>query len=125
MTGSALPVITTLSAAIIVAALVLAWRVRRLGTPRQRAFTRLLDAADALEARLRTAKAEIEAITGDEDESVRAALQEMLRQRLWLQQHGETASIQTLNELRASIDQARARIDEQLIQVERARAAAP
>lgn len=125
MTGSALPVITTLSAAIIVAALALAWRVRRPGTPRQRAFTRLLDAADALEARLRTAKAEIEAITGDEDESVRAALQEMLRQRLWLQQHGETASIQTLDELRASIDQARARIDRQLIQVERARAAAP
>jgi methyl-accepting chemotaxis protein len=125
VTGSALPVITTLSAAIIVAALALAWRVRRPGTPRQRAFTRLLDAADALEARLRTAKAEIEAITGDEDESVRAALQEMLRQRLWLQQHGETASIQTLDELRASIDQARARIDRQLIQVERARAAAP
>lgn len=125
MTGSALPVLTTLSAAIIVAALALTWRVRRLGTPRQRAFTRLLDAADALEARLRTAKAEIEAITGDEDESVRAALQEMLRQRLWLQQHGETASIQTLDELRASIDQARARIDQQLIQVERARTAAP
>ncbi len=125
MTGSALPAITTLAAAITVAALALAWRVRRLGAPRQRAFTRLLDAADALEARLRTAKAEIEAITGDEDESVRAALQEMLRQRLWLQQHGETASIQTLDELRASIDQARARIDQQLIQVERARAAAP
>lgn len=125
MTGSALPVFTILSAIIIVAALALAWYVRRLGTPRQRAFTRLLDAADALEARLRTAKAEIEAITGDEDESVRAALQEMLRQRLWLQQHGETASIQTLDELRASIDQARARIDQQLIQVERARAAAP
>jgi len=125
VTGSALPVFTILSATIIVAALALAWYVRRLGTPRQRAFTRLLDAADALEARLRTAKAEIEAITGDEDESVRAALQEMLRQRLWLQQHGETASIQTLDELRASIDQARARIDQQLIQVERARAAAP
>ena len=125
MTGSALPVFTILSATIIVAALALAWYVRRLGTPRQRAFTRLLDAADALEARLRTAKAEIEAITGDEDESVRAALQEMLRQRLWLQQHGETASIQTLDELRASIDEARARIDQQLIQVERARAAAP
>jgi methyl-accepting chemotaxis protein len=125
VTGSALPAITTLAAAITVAALALAWRVRRRDAPRQRAFTRLLDAADALEARLRTAKAEIEAITGDEDESVRSALQEMLRQRLWLQQHGETASIQTLNELRASIDQARARIDQQLIQIERARAAAP
>jgi hypothetical protein len=125
VTGSALPAITTLAATITVAALALAWRVRRRDAPRQRAFTRLLDAADALEARLRTAKAEIEAITGDEDESVRSALQEMLRQRLWLQQHGETASIQTLNELRASIDQARARIDQQLIQIERARTAAP
>lgn len=125
MTGLALPVITLLSALIAIAALAWAWRVLRRGTPRQRAFTRLLDAADALEARLRTAKTEIEAITGDEDESVRAALQEMLRQRLWLQQHGETASIQTLDELRASIDQARSRIDQQLIQVERARAAAP
>lgn len=123
MTGFPLSVITVLSVAIVVAALALLWRVRRRGTPRQRAFTRLLDAADALEARLRTAKAEIEAITGDEDETVRAALQEMLRQRLWLQQHGETASIQTLDELRVSIEQARARIDQQLIQVERARSA--
>ncbi len=125
MTGSALPVITTLSAAIIVAALASVWHVRRRDASRQRAFTRLLDAADALEARLRTAKAEIEAITDDEDESVRAALQEMLRQRLWLQQHGATASIRTLDELRVSIDQARARIDQQLIEVERARSAAP
>lgn len=84
-------------------------------------MTRLLDAADALEARLRTAKAEIEAITGDEDETVRAALQEMLRQRLWLQQHGETASIQTLDGIRTSIEQAQAKIDQQLVLVERAR----
>lgn len=125
MTGFALPAITILSAVIVVAALALAWRVLRRGTPRQRAFTRLLDAADALEARLRTAKAEIEAITGDEDESVRAALQEMLRQRLWLQQHGQTASTRTLDDIRVSIEQARARIDQQLILVERARSAAP
>lgn len=88
-------------------------------------MTRLLDAADALEARLRTAKAEIEAITGDEDDTVRSALQEMLRQRLWLQQHGETASVQTLDEIRTSIEQARIRIDQQLVLVERARTAHP
>lgn len=88
-------------------------------------MARLLDAADALEARLRTAKAEIEAITGDEDETVRAALQEMLRQRLWLQQHGGTATIQTLDEIRTSIEQARARIDQQLVLVERARSVPP
>ncbi len=88
-------------------------------------MTRLLDAADALEARLRTAKAEIEAITGEEDETVRAALQEMLRQRLWLQQHGDTASIRTLDGIRISIDEARARIDQQLVLVERARTVHP
>ena len=88
-------------------------------------MARLLDAADALEARLRTAKAEIEAITGDEDETVRAALQEMLRQRLWLQQHGGTATIQTLDGIRTSIEQARARIDQQLVLVERARSVPP
>ena len=82
---------------------------------------RLLDAADALEGRLRTAKAEIEAITGGEDETVRTALQEMLRQRLWLQQHGQTASVQTLDGIRVSIEQARIRIDQQLVLVESAR----
>lgn len=125
MPGFPLSVITVLSAVIAVAALVLAWRVRGRGASRQRALTRLLDAADALEARLRTAKAEIEAITGDEDDTVRAALQEMLRQRLWLQQHGATASTRTLDEIRVSIEQARVRIDQQLTLVERARISAP
>lgn len=121
VTAFSLPVV----AIAIIAALTLAWRFARRNGPRQRAMTRLLDAADALEARLRTAKAEIEAITGDEDDTVRTALQEMLRQRLWLQQHGEAASIQTLDEIRASIEQARIRIDQQLVQVERARIATP
>jgi methyl-accepting chemotaxis protein len=125
VTAFSFPVVTAASivAAIIVLALV--WRFVRRGTPRQRAMTRLLDAADVLEARLRTAKTEIEAITGGEDETVRTALQEMLRQRLWLQQHGQTASIQTLDEIRASIEQARSRIDQQLVLVERARTVQP
>ena len=106
----------------VTVALGLVWRFSRRETPRQRAMIRLLDAADALEARLRTAKAEIEAITGDEDETVRTALQEMLRQRLWLQQHGDTASVQTLDGIRVSIEQARRRIDQQLVLVERASA---
>jgi hypothetical protein len=121
VTADTLLSVPVLSFAIIVIALGLSWHISRRGAARQRAMTRLLDAADALEARLRTARSEIEAITGDEDASVRAALQEMLRQRLWLQQHGETASIQQLDEIRASIEQARQRIDEQLVLVERAR----
>ncbi|MFZ5635214.1 MAG: hypothetical protein ACOY82_01365 [Pseudomonadota bacterium] len=115
-------------AALVVVALIavgLAWRISRRDLPRQRAFTRLLDAADALESRLRAARSEIEAITGDEDETVRTALHEMLRQRLWLQQHGSTAPVRKLEEMRVSIDQARARIDQQLDLVQRARSEAP
>lgn len=125
MTVFTFPTIAAIALAVIFLALVLAWAYGRRDNPRQLALTRLLDAADALEARLRTAKTEIEAITGDEDETVHTALQEMLRQRLWLQQHGSSASVQKLDEIRRSIEEARTRIDQQLVLVERARIAAP
>jgi Flp pilus assembly protein TadB len=104
--------------AIIIAVLLL----RRRSSRRQRALSQVLDAADALEERLRTARAEIEAIAGSEDNPVRDALQEMLRQRLWLQQHGQQASVAQLVQVRDSIDAGRQRIDQQLLQIERARA---
>lgn len=84
----------------------------------------LLDAADALETRLRTARDEVSAITGSDDNAVRDALQEMLRQRLWLQQHGAAATLGQLADVRRSIDAARARIDQQLLQIARGRTAA-
>ena len=85
-------------------------------------MTELLDAADALEDRLREARAEIEAVAGDEANPVRDAMQEMLRQRLWLQQHGDAASLVQLDSVRVSIDAARDSIERQLLQIERARA---
>lgn len=95
-------------------------------TPRQRALHELLDAADALEARLRTARAEIEAVTGNEGQDpVGEAMREMLRQRLWLRDHGQGASLARLAEVRASIDDARARIDQQLSRIDQARAPLP
>ena len=97
---------------------------RRRAAQRQRARTlaQVLDAADALEARLRTARAEIEAIAGTEDNPVREALQEMLRQRLWLQQHGDAATLAQLSQVRDSIQAGAERIDQQLARIERARA---
>lgn len=100
----------------------LALLVRRQGGRRQQAVRQVLDAADALEDRLRAAREEIEAIAGSEDDPVRIAMQEMLRQRLWLQQHGDAASLQELGLVRDSIEAARQRIDQQLVQIERARA---
>jgi len=109
-----------LLAAIVVA--VVAFIYFNRGRRRQGAVRGLLDAADALEARLRTARAEIEAVAGDEADPVRDAMREMLRQRLWLQQHGAAASLEELGTVRASLEAARLKIDLQLAQIERARA---
>lgn len=95
---------------------------RRRAGRRQRAMRQLLDAADALEARLRVARAEIEAVVGDDiEDPVQAAMREMLRQRLWLREHGAEASVADLQQVRSSIDEARTRIEQQLVQIERAR----
>ena len=112
--------LVSLLATALLIALFIAWR-RRSGR-RQHALAEVLDAADALEERLRTARSEIEAIAGSDDNPVRDAMQEMLRQRLWLQQHGATASVAELETVRASFTNARQKIDQQLVQIERARA---
>ena len=97
--------------------------LRRVPAKRRRAMREVLDSADALEARLRAARAEIEAVIDDHAEDpVRDAMREMLRQRLWLRDHGKTASVEQLTEVRGSIDAARARIEQQLAQIKRARA---
>lgn len=117
------PALMLLLAAIVaVAALAAALAIRNLGGRRQRAVRELLDAADQLEARLRAARAELEAVAGDGVNPVREAMQEMLRQRLWLQQHGAGATVAELDSVRASFNSARQRIDQQLAQIERARA---
>ncbi len=89
---------------------------------RQRAVREVLDAADALEARLRTARAEIAAVAGEDGrDPVGEAMREMLRQRLWLRDHGRQASLAQLAEVRSSIDQARGRIEQQLNKIAAAR----
>jgi Flp pilus assembly protein TadB len=114
--------LTTVLMLLLVAAVAtgLALQLRQQSS-RRRAMTQVLDAADALEERLRTARVEIEAIVGSDQNPVRDAMHEMLRQRLWLQQHGVDASLEQLITVRDSIDAARERIEQQLLQIERAR----
>ena len=122
---SRLRAIVTITLLLLLSALVvavLAYGRYRPGR-RERAMREVLDAADALEAQLRVARAEIEAVAGSGGEDpVGEAMREMLRQRLWLRDHGRDASLEQLAEVRASIDSARARIDAQLSQIARARA---
>lgn len=117
-----IPILSALLAAALVFAGAWAFSRRQAAGRRQRAVSGILDAADALEERLRTARAEIEAVAGNEQNPVRDAMQEMLRQRLWLQQHAGQAPLQQLDSVRESINHARRRIDQQLLQIERARA---
>jgi hypothetical protein len=118
-----LPVLTWIVVAAA-AAILLAVLFRQRGPGRRaRAVRELLDAADALEARLRLARAEIEAVAGEQGpDPVGEAMREMLRQRLWLRDHGREASLAQLAEVRSSIDAARGRIDAQLAKIARARA---
>lgn len=112
-----------LAAVVAVACIVVVRRRSRRLSPHQRAVRDVLDAADALEDRLRTARAEIEAVAGESKEDpVGDALREMLRQRLWLRDHGADASPQQLAGVREAIDAARGRIEQQLALIEEARA---
>lgn len=109
---------------VAIALFAIAFLRRRKGR-RQRVMHQLLDAADALEERLRTARSEIEAVAGEHiEDPVHDAMREMLRQRLWLREQGQQASVHELQEVRRSIDEARTRIEQQLVQIQRARAPA-
>lgn len=114
-------VVVLLLAATLAALAYLALRSRRM-SPHQRAVRDVLDAADALEDRLRVARAEIEAVAGEHvPNPVGDAMREMLRQRLWLRDHGGDATPEQLAGVRAAIDEARLRIDQQLVAIEEAR----
>jgi len=106
---------------LVVATSLAAWRHRQRGSHRQRVVSGLLDAADALEARLRAARSEIEAIAGDHENPVLGAMQDILRQRLWLQDHAADADLAQLQTVRDALDQASAHLDHQLDQIARAR----
>lgn len=111
-------------ALLVLAGLWLALRQRHLQQRRHLAVRAVLDAADTLEARLRTARDEIDAIAGDDGNPVRAAMQELLRQRLWLQDNAQQASLAKLDELRVSLDTASTHLESQLQRVDRARTGA-
>jgi hypothetical protein len=102
----------------------LAWRERRRVLARRDAIVAVMDAADALEARLRDARGELEAVAGDHENPVRGAMQDLLRQRLWLQQHAQQASLAQLDGVRRALDDARLQLEGQLGLIARARAGA-
>ncbi len=108
----------------VVAHVVMVRRERTGILARRDAIVGVMDAADALEARLRDARGELEAVAGDHENPVRGAMQDLLRQRLWLQEHAQHASLAQLDEVRDALDQARVLLERQLGLIARARAGA-
>jgi hypothetical protein len=114
--------VALLLAALLAAVAFMLWRRPRRPSPHQRALREVLDAADALEDRLRIARAEIEAVAGDHGPNpVGDAMREMLRQRLWLRDHSHDATPAQLADVRDAIHDARGRIEQELVRIEEAR----
>jgi hypothetical protein len=118
----------------------LAGALRWLGGRRERALRRLLDRADALEQLLHTTRermasmrevvqrvpSDIGAVATaslDAQAIVQPALKNLLEHRMWISQHGMTASTVELDTAAAALQRAHASIADQLARLENAGAA--
>ncbi|MCI1709387.1 MAG: hypothetical protein LKM39_02700 [Chiayiivirga sp.] len=118
----------------------LAGALRWFGGRRERALRRLLDRADALEQLLHTTRermasmrevvqrvpSDIGAVATaslDAQAIVQPALKNLLEHRMWISQHGMTASTAELDTAAAALQRAHASIADQLARLENAGAA--
>jgi hypothetical protein len=114
-----------------------AWGLRWLGGRRERALRRLLDRADALEQLLHTTRdrmasmrevvqrvpSDIGAVATaslDAQAIVQPALKNLLEHRMWISQHGMTASTAELETATAALQRAHDNIGDQLMRLENA-----
>jgi chromosome segregation ATPase len=110
------------------------WLQQRLLLRRQRTLVSLLDEIDGLEAQLHECRrrmhslqdvvgqvpADISAVAMaslDSGEQVRLALRDVLEHRLWIQRHGEEASMQELRDALDSVARSRERLATHLAQL--------
>ncbi|MEO8801827.1 MAG: hypothetical protein ABI304_01655 [Rudaea sp.] len=116
---------------IAVALMLLVWLNSRHLRHREHSIRALLDGADALEARLHECKRRMQRLRGmltvlpeemsatadhalSADAKVKAALQDLLAHRLWIQQHATTASQSDLDNARAAMTQSSATLGAQV-----------
>ncbi|HMB42998.1 MAG TPA: hypothetical protein VKM00_03860 [Luteimonas sp.] len=127
--------VLTLSLALAIA-LTYVWRRWRM-LARQNSLRRLLDLADAMEAVLDRSQERMSALHGlvnrvpndiaavaltslEGNLPIREAKRDVLQHRLWIKQHGATASLQELETACAALQRARDRLAQQLDELENA-----
>lgn len=124
-----------LALAVLLAALALVGHVR--ASRRQRTLVRLLDAADAMEGLLHRTRERMQAMQSvvarvptdvgavaraslESDLQVQQGLKDVLKHRLWIQRHAQTASQQDLDAACEAMERARDRIATELGRLEHA-----
>ncbi len=75
----------------------------------------VMDSADALEMQLTRVRRQLDGVASAShaDAALRDVLHDLLRQRMWLQQHGMDARIAELEAVRSRLDAGRQRLDAQ------------
>jgi hypothetical protein len=132
----------SLNAIVLIAAIVILVGSARLWSGakvrrRQRTLTRIMDDADAVETLLRRTREKMGAmqmVVGrmpadiaadaraslESDERLRAGFRDLLQHRMWLQQNGDSASQEVLDEAAAALGRARQRIASELDRLDNA-----
>jgi chromosome segregation ATPase len=104
---------------------------QRRWSRRERAIRHLLDGADALEAQLQDCRKQMQNLKSmltilpeemsaqasgalSADDKVQAALRDLLAHRLWIREHGESATVAELEAACDAMDQSGARMSQQL-----------
>jgi len=110
------PIVFLVAILAVVALAVAIYMAQRLHMRRRWSLLReVMDSADALELQLTRTRRQLDGIAsaGQADAALRDVLHDLLRQRMWLQQHGMDARITELEAVRSRLDAGRQRLDAQ------------
>ncbi len=101
--------------AVIALAVAIFVAQRRRQHQRWSLLREVMDSADALEMQLTRVRRQLDGVASasQADAALRDALHDLLRQRMWLQQHGMNARIAELEAVRSRLDAGRQRLDAQ------------
>lgn len=108
------PIIFVIAILAVVALAITVFVAQRRRMQRRWSLLReVMDSADALELQLTRARRQLDGVAsaGHADAALRDVLHDLLRQRMWLQQHGMDARITELEAVRSHLDAGRQRLD--------------
>ena len=106
-------ILPIVAGALLACAIAGFWLSRRRQQRRWGLLREVMDSADALEMQITRTRRLLDGVAsaGNADAALRDALHDLLRQRMWLQQHGMDAGISELETVRQRLDAGRRKLD--------------